>query len=220
MPNKPMVPTATDGLDDDSLDPGRRHIGQSFDSGAAACGVKALGFSLVTQKSKTRAADAGNEHRVMGSVMRAASNEQHPTSNDLRRAGNVRLGLSGASCERRTGAPESNEPRPAGIELRAAGNEQRAAGNEHRATGGGRRATCDRSDEGTHSAGSNKPVLPTATTWLDDDSLDSGRRQTGQPLGDGATGYEWRASESKTWAAIGQRGMNDESKRAIGRARP
>jgi hypothetical protein len=29
---------------------------------------------------------------------------------------------------------------------------------------------------------SNKPVLPTATIWLDDVSLDSGRRHIGQPL--------------------------------------
>ena len=31
----------------------------------------------------------------------------------------------------------------------------------------------------------NKPVLPTATTWIDEDSIDLLRRQTGQPLGRG-----------------------------------
>lgn len=183
--NKPMVPTAPNPLDEYPLGPVRRHIGQPFDSGAATSSVKALGFSLDTQKSKTRTTDVGNELRVMGSAMRAASNEQHPTSNDLRRAGFVRLEVSGARCERRASSAVSNELRATSNELRATSNELRATGSEQRATGCGQRATCDRSDEEAHSAGSNKPVLPTATTWLTDDSLDSGRRQTGQPFGSG-----------------------------------
>ncbi len=58
-PNKPMVPTAPTSLT--HYPPGslRRHIGQPFDSGAATSSVKALGFSLDTQKSKTRTTDAG-----------------------------------------------------------------------------------------------------------------------------------------------------------------
>ncbi len=112
----------------------------------------------------------------MGSEMRAASNEQHPTSNDPRRVGFVRLEVSGASCEQRAVSVVSDE-------LRATSNELRATSNEHRATSGGQRATCDRSDEGTDSAGSNKPMVATATTPLNRYSPDSGRRHIGQPFG-------------------------------------
>ncbi len=100
----------------------------------------------------------------------------------------------------------------------AAGLTREAAGNELRAT---ERLAVVLADQSTGLAGPNKPVLPTATTWLTDDSFGLGRRQTGQPLGPAATGNERRASKSKTRTNIsGQRAMNDERQRAIGRARP
>ncbi len=62
-----------------------------------------------------------------------------------------------------------------------------AVGLTRQATGDGLRATerlaVALADRLSFSLWPNKPVLPTATTWLTDDSLDSGRRQTGQPLG-------------------------------------
>ena len=44
-PNKPMVPTATHGLDEDSMTSWRRHIGQSFDSFGATNGGRRMSNS-------------------------------------------------------------------------------------------------------------------------------------------------------------------------------
>jgi hypothetical protein len=62
-----------------------------------------------------------------------------------------------------------------------------AVGLTRQATGNGLRGTerlaVALADRLSFSLWPNKPVLPTATTWLTDDSLGSGRRQTGQSLG-------------------------------------
>jgi hypothetical protein len=55
---------------------------------------------------------------------------------------------------------------------------------------------------------SNKPVLPTATTWLNDDSTGPLRRQTGQPLDSfgRTTNAELRkqtASHKHGWESLG-----------------
>jgi hypothetical protein len=57
---------------------------------------------------------------------------------------------------------------------------RRAAGNELRAT---ELLAVAVADPRIGLAGPNKPVLPTATAWLTDDSFGLGRRQTGQPFG-------------------------------------
>jgi hypothetical protein len=117
----------------------------------------------------------------MGSGMRAASNERRPTSSDLRRAGRELLGTTVANCERRELRATSNELSATGSELRAASNEQRPARNGQRAVDIGQRSGETRGR--TRLAGSNKPVLPTATTSLNHYAPGPLRRQTGQPFG-------------------------------------
>jgi len=64
MPNKPMVPTATNRFNDDSRDPMRRHIGQSLDSQAG------------DGRRPTK-------EQVVGRGQRTPSGEQRPTKEQV-----------------------------------------------------------------------------------------------------------------------------------------
>jgi len=67
------------------------------------------------------------------------------------------------------------------------------------------------------SLGSNKPVLPTATTWLDESPSGPLRRQTGQPLGNEATGQRATSSGLQK-ARLGPRPANDKRRTTNGRS--